>query len=188
MSGNGAYGIFVDVSRPRDWRQLSWQLAHEVGHCATGCTHKLSSPYDLIARHEYKADRWAITRYLGWRRPLRRAMAAGCTEPWQLAEYFDLPQSAVEQALHYWVDCRGVDFNALPEDGPAPAARPPLGGMARRKPRRRPGRGHRQPVGGRRRQLGCCRAGCQGQPGGRPLRRTPFSRKVVISRKIENYW
>ena len=121
---NGAYGIFVDVSRPRDWRQLSWQLAHEVGHCATGCTHKLSSPYDLIARHEYKADRWAITRYLGVE-ALRRAMAAGCTEPWQLAEYFDLPQSAVEQALHYWVDCRGVDFNALPEDGPAPDAAHP---------------------------------------------------------------
>ena len=80
---NGAYGIFVDVSRPRDWRQLSWQLAHEVGHCATGCTHKLSSPYDLIARHEYKADRWAITRYLGVE-ALRRAMAAGCTEPWQI--------------------------------------------------------------------------------------------------------
>ena len=95
---DGSYGIFVDVARARNWRQLSWQLAHEVGHCATGCTHKVSSPYDLIARHEYKADRWAITRYLGVER-LRRAMAEGYTEPWQLAEYFNLPQKAVEQAL-----------------------------------------------------------------------------------------
>ena len=110
---DGSYGIFVDVARARNWRQLSWQLAHEVGHCATGCTHKVSSPYDLIARHEYKADRWAITRYLGVEQ-LRRAMAEGYTEPWQLAEYFNLPQKAVEQALHYWTECRGVNFNVAP--------------------------------------------------------------------------
>ena len=107
---NGTYGIFVDFSRGKDWRRLSWQLAHEIGHCATGCTHKVSSRHDLIARHEYKADRWAITRYLSVE-ALRRAMAAGYTEPWQLAEYFDLPQKAVEQALYYWTQCRGVDFN-----------------------------------------------------------------------------
>ena len=114
---NGRYGIFVDISHPHSWRQMSWQLAHELGHCATGCTHKLSSPYDLIARHEYKADRWAITRYLGVE-ALRRAMAAGYTEPWQLAEYFDLPQPAIEKALYYWTQCRGVDFNHTVENLP----------------------------------------------------------------------
>ena len=116
---NGCYGIFLDISHPRSCRQMSWQLAHELGHCATGCTHTASSPYDLIARHEYKADRWAITRYLGVD-ALHQAMAAGCTEPWQLAEYFDLPQHAIEKALHYWTECRGVDFNAcVPPDAAA---------------------------------------------------------------------
>ena len=33
---NGRYGIFLDISHPRSCRQISWQLAHELGHCATG--------------------------------------------------------------------------------------------------------------------------------------------------------
>ena len=106
---NGAYGIFVDVSRPRDWRQLSWQLAHEVGHCATGCTHRVSSPYDLVCRHEYKANRWAIQRYLPFEE-LQNAVSAGYTEPWQLAEYFQLPETAVRGALNYYLRVRGLRF------------------------------------------------------------------------------
>ena len=42
---------------------------------------------------------------------LREAFTSGFTEPWQLAEYFDLPQRDIESALHYWTVCRGIDFN-----------------------------------------------------------------------------
>ena len=41
----------------------------------------------------------------------REAFSYGYTEPWQLSEYFDLPQREIECAYHYWTDCRGVDFN-----------------------------------------------------------------------------
>ena len=29
----------------------------------------------------------------------------------ELAEYFDLPEDDIKKALHYWTECRGVDFN-----------------------------------------------------------------------------
>ena len=41
----------------------------------------------------------------------REAFALGYTEPWQLAEYFELPERDVQKALTYWKDRRGVDFN-----------------------------------------------------------------------------
>ena len=86
----GRYGIFVDFDRLGSLQEFKAALAHELGHCATGCTHRVSSPYDLVCRHEYKANRWAIQRYLPFEE-LQNAVSAGYTEPWQLAEYFQLP-------------------------------------------------------------------------------------------------
>ena len=105
----GRYGIFVDFDQLSDLREFKAALAHELGHCATGCTHRVSSPYDLVCRHEYKADRWAIQRYLPFEE-LQKAVAAGCTEPWQLAEYFQLPEDAVRRALTYYLRVRGLCF------------------------------------------------------------------------------
>ena len=105
----GRYGIFVDFDRLGSLQEFKAVLAHELGHCATGCTHRVSSPYDLICRHEYKADRWAIQRYLPFE-ALQEAVAAGCTEPWQLAEHLQLPEALVRRALHYYLRVRGLRF------------------------------------------------------------------------------
>ena len=106
---DGRYGIFLDFDQFETIADYAAALAHEVGHCATGCTHRVSSPYDLVCRHEYKADRWAIQRYLPFEE-LQKAVAAGCTEPWQLAEYFQLPEDAVRRALTYYLRVRGLCF------------------------------------------------------------------------------
>lgn len=101
----GKYGIFIDFRRCRSVNDFAWRLAHEVSHCATGCTHRLSSPYDLIEKHEYKANRRQIETYLPLKE-LRKAVAEGYREPWQLADYFGVPQEGIEKALHYWKDIR----------------------------------------------------------------------------------
>ena len=108
---DGEYGIFLDFEKFGCMADFFWALIHEVSHCATGCTHRVSSPYDLVARHEYKANRRAIETYLP-AEAIRQALRAGCTEPWQLAEYFGLPESAVRLALEYWTQRRGVDLSA----------------------------------------------------------------------------
>ena len=101
----GRYGIFIDFKRCRTLADFGWRLAHEVSHCATGCTHRLSSPFDLIEKHEYKANRRQIEKYLPLEE-LRGAVAQGYREPWQLADYFGVPQEGVERALHYWTEIR----------------------------------------------------------------------------------
>ena len=102
---NGKYGIFIDFNRCRSMQDYAWKLAHEVSHCATGCTHSLASSYDLIEKHEYKANRRQIETYLPLE-SLQKAFRKGYTEPWQLAEYLDVPEYAVRRAVHYWRDIR----------------------------------------------------------------------------------
>ena len=84
-------------------------IAHEAGHCATGCTHKISSPLDLVAKHEYKANRWAIERYLPFN-DINSAIKAGYTEPWELADYFNVTEKFIRKAIRYYTECRGNHF------------------------------------------------------------------------------
>lgn len=98
---NGKYGIFLDLSCFDSIPKYKAMLVHELGHCATGCTHKVSSPLDLIEKHEYKANKWAIERYIPFE-SLQFAFKQGYTERWQLAECFDMPESFVALALDYY--------------------------------------------------------------------------------------
>ena len=104
------YAIFLDFTKIRSTRLLKGICYHELGHAATGALHKVNSPYELVERSEYRANRWSAEHYLP-AKELREAFQNGFTEPWQLAEYFDLPQQDIEKALHYWTVCRGIDFN-----------------------------------------------------------------------------
>ena len=104
------YAVFLDFSKIRSTRLLRGVCCHELGHAATGALHKVDSPFELIERSEYRAKRWTAQRYL----PVdafQEAFRFGYTELWQLAEYFDLPEQDVKNALTYWSERQNVDFN-----------------------------------------------------------------------------
>ena len=104
------YAVFLDFSKIRSTRLLRGVCCHEMGHVATGALHKVDSPFELAERSEYRANRWAAQHYLT-REDFQEAFDAGYTEPWQLAEFFDMPERDVRAALTYWTERRGVDFN-----------------------------------------------------------------------------
>lgn len=106
---NGKYGVFLDMSASFTLAEMLECLCHECGHCATGATHRTGSPWDLVEKHEYKANRWAIEQFLPFN-ALQDAMHNGCTEPWQLAEAFGLPQPFIEKALHHYTQIRQKTF------------------------------------------------------------------------------
>lgn len=106
----GHYAIFLDFSKIRSTRLLRGVCYHELGHAATGALHKIDSPYELVERNEHRANRWSAEQFLT-EADFRCAFADGCTELWQLSDYFDLPEQDVAKALQYWTQCRGVDFN-----------------------------------------------------------------------------
>jgi hypothetical protein len=106
---NGWYAVFLDFTKIRSTRYLRGVCCHELGHVATGALHKVDSPYELAERSEYRANRWCAQHYLT-QEDFREAFQAGYTEPWQLAEFFDMPERDVRSALTYWTERRGVDF------------------------------------------------------------------------------
>lgn len=103
---NGHYAVFLDPCCFSSLQKFKAALAHEIGHCATGCTHRISSPLDLVQKHEYKANRWAVERYLPFQN-LNRAVLEGYTEPYQLSEYFNVPEEMIRWALWYYTGPRG---------------------------------------------------------------------------------
>lgn len=106
----GYYAVFLDFTKIRSTRLLRGVCYHELGHAATGALHKVDSPYELVERSEYRANRWSAEHYLP-QEEFRAAFAAGYTELWQLAEYFDMPERDIQRALTYWTEHRGIDFN-----------------------------------------------------------------------------
>ena len=105
----GFYAVFLDFSKIRSTRLLRGVCCHELGHAATGALHKVDSPYELVERSEYRADRWVAEHFLT-QDDFREAFRSGCRELWQLAEYFDMPEDDVQKALTYWKERKGIDF------------------------------------------------------------------------------
>lgn len=108
------YAVVLNFDRLRTVRQARTVMAHESGHLHTGALHKVSSPFQLVAQSEHRADVDSFQRYLP-PEEIRQAMQKGYTETWQLADYFDLDEDYIKKALHYWTECRDVDFNQRPD-------------------------------------------------------------------------
>ena len=105
----GEYAIFMDFSNIPTAAQEQVILAHEAGHVSTGSTHAAYSPYDLVARHEQQANRWAIRKLMPYT-ALCDALSRGITEVWALSEEFGVTEDFVHMALGYYHDARGLNF------------------------------------------------------------------------------
>lgn len=103
------YAIFLDFTKIRSTRLLKGICSHELGHVGTGALHKVASPFETVERSEYRANRWTAEHFLT-EQAFREAFATGYTELWQLAEYFDLPEQDIKNALTYWTERRDVKF------------------------------------------------------------------------------
>ena len=114
LRDGGEYAIFLDFSKIRSARLLRGVCCHELGHAATGALHKVDSPFETVERSEYRANRYVAERFLT-PEDFREAFAAGYTEIWLLAEFFELPEADVRQAYEYWTVARGVDFSCNAE-------------------------------------------------------------------------
>lgn len=76
-------------------------FAHELGHCETGAFYNRYSKFDIISKHEYKADKWAVQRLM----PVDELLSAvdkGYTEAWELAEYFGVTEDFVRRAYEIY--------------------------------------------------------------------------------------
>ena len=98
LDGQGACHIGMDHSVLDAAAQERVHLGHELGHCATGSFYNRYSPYDLRRKHENRADKWAIRRIIPVE-SLDEAVAEGCTQIWELAEWFGVTEQFMRKAV-----------------------------------------------------------------------------------------
>ena len=97
------YAIALDPSKISSSAETNTLLAHELGHCKTGSFYNPYAKLDIRAKHENKADKWAIRHLIPFAK-LRSAISDGCTELWALAEYFEVTEDFMAKAIHWYAN------------------------------------------------------------------------------------
>lgn len=98
---DGTCYIGMDDSVLDDGPQETTHLAHELGHCITGSFYNRYAAVDHRRRHENRADKWAI-QHLIPQSALDNAIACGCSQLWELAEFFGVTEDLVKKAVCYY--------------------------------------------------------------------------------------
>ena len=96
-----AWGMFLDREELKTEAEEKTAVLHESGHYVTGATHEVSSPFDLVAKHEHKADKWAVERALSVDE-LDEAVADGHTELWDLAEHIGVTEMIMKKVVCWY--------------------------------------------------------------------------------------
>jgi Zn-dependent peptidase ImmA (M78 family) len=90
--------IAIDTNQISTVAEEKEQLSHELGHCLYGGFYNAHSKYDVRAKHELLADRWAIKKLIP-KDELNEAVSCGYTELWELAEYFGVSEQLISKAI-----------------------------------------------------------------------------------------
>jgi hypothetical protein len=95
---NGGYGIAIDPWKMETVAEEKCCIAHEAGHCMTGSFYNQYATCDLVARHENRADKWAI-RTLVPKDRLEKAAKDGYLNLWELSEQFGVTEDFMKKAV-----------------------------------------------------------------------------------------
>lgn len=103
LNDDGRTAIGIDYEQVASEADETYKLAHELGHCETGAFYNRYSNCDIVSRHEYRADKWAIKKLLP-KSEMEEAFMHGYVEVWQLADYFEAPEELIKKALWIYFD------------------------------------------------------------------------------------
>lgn len=98
MDSDGNCYIAIDPLRVVSSADGKTKLAHELGHCVMGAFYNVYTTLDIRQKHENTADKWAIKKLIP-EEELNAAVKEGCTEMWQLAEYFGVTEPFIRKAV-----------------------------------------------------------------------------------------
>ncbi len=101
MNNDGSCAVAIDPFGLNSTKDEKIRLAHELGHCVTGSFYNRYSDFDIKAKSEYRADKWAIKKLIP-KDELQAAFEQGYTEPWDLAEYFNVTEEFLIKAVNYY--------------------------------------------------------------------------------------
>lgn len=99
---DGECFIGIDPFAIESEKEEKVKLAHEMGHCETGSFYNQFSPYDIRAKHERRANIWAIKRLIPKDELIEVIKSGLGKNRWELSEYFDVTEDMMQFALDYY--------------------------------------------------------------------------------------
>lgn len=82
-------------------RERAICLSHELGHIMTGSLYSVSDTWLDRCRAEVRAERWEIRRLIP-EHAFSACLASGLSEPWELAEFFGVPEDLILKAARLY--------------------------------------------------------------------------------------
>ena len=95
------FNIALDLDRIQGEYSEKVVLMHELAHIATDAFYGLSDDLRYRGKMEKRAQKWMIKTMVPYN-DLLTAMKKGLSEPWELADYFSIPESLVLDAMQYY--------------------------------------------------------------------------------------
>lgn len=92
---------YIAIDQRLNVQQEREALAHELGHCEYGGFYNRYSKYDIRAKAERRADKWAFAKLVPYGQ-LMQAVRHGVTEVLDLAELFDVSCEFMQRAIAYY--------------------------------------------------------------------------------------
>jgi hypothetical protein len=111
----GGCAIALDPAKLLGPADEAMKLAHELGHCATASFYDHGAQPPERCRQEAHANRWMIDHLLPYD-DLTAAIRQGHRAPWDLAEYFTLPEDLVQLAIDYYTGPCGLSLPQPDDD------------------------------------------------------------------------
>lgn len=99
---SGRCYIGLDCSRSRTTAEEQACIGHELGHCLYGGFYTRQTPFDIVERHEVRADHWYIRQDIP-RKTLFDLLRKGY-DAWEIAERLDTTEEYVRRAYYYYKD------------------------------------------------------------------------------------
>ena len=101
MDNNLKCYIAIDPFKIKSKRDELVKLAHELGHCETGSFYNRYALCDIRAKHERRADKWAIKKLI----PKNEFDEAKkyCNNRYELSEHFGVPEDFMQMAIDFYL-------------------------------------------------------------------------------------
>lgn len=94
-------GCYIGLDFSLRGHEEKERLAHELGHCEYGGFYNRYSACDVRGKAERRADKWSFVHLTPlWE--IKKALADGLREPWELAEHFNVSCRFMVRALEYY--------------------------------------------------------------------------------------
>ena len=104
------YEIFLSPSKVDTSPKMASELAKQYGYCKTNSFHFISTPFTVRKQLENKAKRTSFEKFIPWSK-ITEAVDKGITTSYDLADFLELDEPFVREAVDYYHNVKQLSFN-----------------------------------------------------------------------------